>query len=209
MEHPGYWQTLNTARRLTVILTALVSVSLIAFTLIGLLLFSRYQPPTVAMEPTVHPGDRIWARAVGVVHRGDVVLIKPPPVAESSNVLLRRPILVISRVVAVGGDRVEATKGRLRVNGRVATEPYLPRSTVTRDIDATRVPKGYLYYLGDNRQNTAGSNAFGPVPSSAVRERVVWIGAPPMGLIVAAAIIFGICDLLWCARRLRLLPKPA
>jgi hypothetical protein len=42
-----------------------------------------------------------------------------------------------------------------------------------------------------------------------VRERVVWIGAPPMGLIVAATIIVGILDLLWCAQRLRLMPKAA
>ncbi len=90
-------------------------------------------------------------------------------------------------------------------------EPYLAKSMTTWDIELTTVPKGRVYYLGDNRHNTVSSNAFGPVPESNVKQRVVWIGAPSMGLVVAVTIAVACFYTARCAswrrRRGRLLAR--
>ena len=177
---------MTTRRRVLTGVLAAVAVAATAVTAVGLLAFDRYRPFTVAMQPTLHPGERIWARPGGPPRRGDVVLLVPPPRFAGSNFPQLK--LVISRVLALGGDTVAARNGRLQVNGRRVHEPYLAHNTVTSDF-AARVPAGRVFYLGDNRQNAADSRALGAIPASDVKAHVSWIGAPPMGLLVVFTMV--------------------
>jgi signal peptidase I len=145
---------------------------------------------TRSLTPTIHYGDLIWTRPTRTVHRGQIVLLVPPPT--SNDRPLDRPSLVITRVVALGGEVVSERDGRLQIDGRDAIEPYLAAGTVTSGgtiRTTTLVPRGSIYVIGDNRANTAGSNLYGPVPMANVRERVVWIGAPPMHLLYALSFL--------------------
>ena len=59
-----------------------------------------------------------------------------------------------------GGDIVEVRQGRLYVNGRPQEERYL-KELPRYDLPSVRVPSGMLFVLGDNRNNSFDSHAWG------------------------------------------------
>ena len=85
----------------------------------------------------------------------------------------------IKRVVAEGGDRVAARGGRLYVDGRPLSEPYLRAGTRTGTFGPVIVPKGDVFVLGDNRSNSMDSRSFGAVPTDALVGRALLIVWPP------------------------------
>jgi signal peptidase I len=136
-----------------------------------------------SMLPTLHTGDRVLVEKVsyriGSPARGDIVVFEqnarvPPPeqsvwggVRDSLRGLVGLPTSagrdLVKRVVAVEGDEVEGRDGRLWVNGRAVDEPYVD-GLPTYDFPATTVPKGAVFVMGDNRDNSEDSRSFGPVP---------------------------------------------
>lgn len=141
---------------------------------------SRYEIPTRAMSPTIQPGDGVWARPVrgADVDRGDIVVFRPP----QGSPLPAVPRVM--RVVALGGDTVDARGGRVRVDGVPLDERYLDDGSPTLDFPETSVPVGAVFVLGDNRGNAADSRVFGAVPPENVDERVVRIGVPSTALLL-------------------------
>lgn len=153
----------------------------------GAVLYRPFTVPTDSMAPAVNPGDRVLGERIdgAQVHRGDVVVFSDP---------LWSDVPLVKRVVAVGGDTVECcdAEGRLSVDGRAVSEPYLrgggPASpTGFKAI----VPGGRLFVLGDNRAVSQDSRirltdpGRGSVPRSEVTARIdatVW---PPgrMGML--------------------------
>jgi signal peptidase I len=91
----------------------------------------------------------------------------------------------LKRVVAVGGDTVMVRNKELFVNGRRSPDPAhllhadptirrpgrldpgIPPSLGNRDnFGPLRVPGGYVFLMGDNRDSSLDSRYFGPVPQS-------------------------------------------
>jgi signal peptidase I len=129
-----------------------------------------------SMAPTLISGDRVASDALyygsHVPQRGDLVILKVPrdkPMPE--GVVSVQPMLV-KRVVAVG------LNGRiLRVNGKEVPESYAnyePVGSVVEDGDfgPTRVPANSYFVLGDNRNHSLDSRAFGAISSSAINGLV-------------------------------------
>src|SRR3954464_2182846 len=89
-----------------------------------------------SMEPGIQDGsvllvDTISPHLTGYA-RGDIVVVPTPETARYAF-----PVLV-KRVVAVAGDRVEIRDGSLFVNGTRAVEPYLgPGTTIAGGPGAT------------------------------------------------------------------------
>ncbi len=139
-----------------------------------------YSPASVfgdSMEPTLHDGDQVIVRyGAREISRGDVVVLEDvaPP-----------PTLAAKRVVAVAGDRVDIVGDHAVVNG--VPEPRHGVATTARGYPrmSYRIPKGYIYVLGDNRLNSLDSRMLGPLPASAVRGVVdfaIGAGGLPRGL---------------------------
>ncbi len=84
----------------------------------------------------------------------------------------------IKRVVALPGDAVRFTGGRLTLNGVETAEPYV--SSLTDDFDTVLGADEYLA-LGDNRAESYDSRMedMGPVSADAFLGRVRWIIWPP------------------------------
>ncbi len=91
---------------------------------------------------------------------------------------------LIKRVIAVGGDTVECKRGgKVKVNGHALNEPYLyPGNTPCDDrpFGPVTVPDGYMWVMGDHRQNSADSryhmnlhNGMVPVDDAVGRAVVV------------------------------------
>lgn len=91
----------------------------------------------------------------------------------------------IKRVVAVGGDTLQIKNDALYVNGVRQHEPYLhpPATAGMSDFPpgggVLRVPKGQLFVMGDNRDNSDDSRVFGTIPVSSVVGEAFWRIWPP------------------------------
>jgi signal peptidase I len=115
------------------------------------------------------------------IRRGDVVVFKYPVDPERD---------FIKRAVAIGGDTVEVRAKRLYVNGVAEVNPHvvhkdpqvfpdspaLPASIRNRDnFGPFVVPKGFVFCMGDNRDNSYDSRFWGPVPRSYFKGRALFI----------------------------------
>jgi signal peptidase I len=131
-----------------------------------------------SMLPTIQEGEWLFVNKaavwLGQPRRGDVIIVKEPAVVSGGD----RPYLV-KRVVAVAGDEVEIRRGKLYVNGREASEPYVDSPVEDGDYGPTVVGARQVFVMGDNRRRQASedSRTFGAVPLALVQGRaecIVW-----------------------------------
>lgn len=151
----------------------LVSAVVIAF-LLKMFVVQPFWIPTPSMEPTLKVGDRFLA--LKFVYRfsdpkpGDIVVFVPPN---------EKSLDYVKRVVAVGGQRVKIVDGVVFVDGKALAEPYLaPESSDSGSMEEVAVPRGTVFVMGDNRPNSLDSRVFGPVDSSTIIGKAVFIYWP-------------------------------
>ena len=136
--------------------------------------------PTGSMEPMVVPHESVLAEKVtltlgGSAHDGNIVVLENP---EGSQLDAR---FLLKRVVATGGEIVDIKNGHLYVNGKLRKEPYVKGKTepleehlkVVPDDYPYTVPDGYIWVMGDNREDSADSRYFGAVKADSVVGIVV------------------------------------
>lgn len=90
-------------------------------------------------------------------------------------------ISYIKRVVAISGDKVRIEGGNVYLNDELLDETeYLPDGTETYIANFTNhiksefvVPAGYIFAMGDNRNNSTDCRILGCIPVEKVEGRVV------------------------------------
>jgi signal peptidase I len=148
--------------------------------LLALLLFlgintvsARIRVEGSSMEPTLHNGEFLivnrLAYRLGSPKIGDVVVFHPPSDLEQEY---------IKRVIALPGDRVEISNGKVIVNGQALNEPYIAAHP-NYNYPLTVVPPGSLFVLGDNRNNSSDSHSWGPAPLNEVVGKAIFVYWPP------------------------------
>ena len=137
-----------------------------------------YTIPSPSMQPTLEQGDRVLVNRLSYHFRspkpGDVVVFHPPA-AEGTEPFIKR-------VVAIGGDKVSVHDGRLWVNGGAQDESYLKEYPIVGDFTEITVSEGYVWVMGDNRNNSKDSRAFGEVPEEDIIGVAFAIYWPPSHL---------------------------
>jgi signal peptidase I len=117
----------------------------------------RVEVFNVSMEPTVVQGEVIFvnklAYRLGDVDRGDIVTFHYPDDPE---------VDYIKRAIGLPGDEVKISDENVFINGIEIDEPYL--NNVTIDESTWIVPEDMYFVMGDNRQNSVDSRAWGFVP---------------------------------------------
>ncbi len=98
-------------------------------------------------------GDYVYIFRTSSPRRGDIVVI---------NTDGEDPI--IKRVIGLGGDRVELKEGVLYLNGQKVDEPYVDSKNNTPSMSKNTfsevtVPKGYMFFMGDNRDVSVDSRS--------------------------------------------------
>ena len=141
-----------------------------------------------SMEPNVHQAERLMVSKVAYLvdqpQRGDIVVVYP----YSTPAWLDRVFSLygdtggikpwIKRIIGLPGDTVEVRNGKVYINGQPLTEKYLPE-TIRGSFPATKVPPGYYFVMGDNRNNSVDSRVAGPLPKSNVVGKAWFIYWPP------------------------------
>lgn len=103
------------------------------------------------MYPILHSGEKVvYNQRVSDYKAGDVIVLKRPDGEE-----------FVKRIVAVAGDTVNIQNGKLYVNGAEEKQ----EGTLGDD---------QIFVLGDNREVSDDSRAFGVVDMDDVKGRIVW-----------------------------------
>ena len=141
------------------------------------LLVEPYRIPTGSMLPTIQEHDHILIYKLGM-HLGatpeqfDVVVFYDPTDSFPN---------LVKRVIATEGQIVDLTpEGQVTIDGLILNEPYIVDGSLTfplpPDINLHEpiqypfsVPAGHVFVLGDNRQRSSDSRAFGPIATSEVK----------------------------------------
>ncbi len=95
-----------------------------------------------------------------------------------SSVSIFNSTSYIKRVIGLPGDHVEIKNGKVYLNEQELDEPYLD-SWVETDMergcfDNIKVPDGYVFVLGDNRDVSADSRSFGCIPIDKIEGKAVF-----------------------------------
>ena len=148
-------------------------------------LLQAFYIPSESMFPTLSEDDRVLVNKmsyrIGDPDRGDIVVFDRPEGANVSDISE-----LIKRIVGLPGEQIVIEGDHVFVDGRQLEEDYLPVGTATTTDespykctrqDPCAVPEGYLWVMGDNRDDSQDSRWFGPIAEDTVVGRafvVVW-----------------------------------
>lgn len=121
-----------------------------------------------SMYPTLHERDRLFALKVPLYfngpNRGDVVVLEAPDTTNKDY---------IKRVIGLEGDKVDIIDGKVYVNEELLIEDYIAENSYTHIYNENSwvVPKGYVFVLGDNREEGASKDSryFGSVSLESIK----------------------------------------
>lgn len=148
-----------------IIQTALISLAIFLFVYIFLV-----QPHRVkggSMLPTFHDGELLLTEKIsyyfGKPQRGDVLVFEAPSAQK---------VDFIKRIIGLPGETVTIKDGSVLINNQKLIEDYTNSSTLG-SASVTLTDDEY-FVLGDNRNSSSDSRAFGPVKRNSFRGRA-WL----------------------------------
>ena len=131
--------------------------------------------PSGSMIPTLQVGDRIMADKF-VYHirdpqRGEVIVFRAPPQAD----IQERNF--VKRVIGLPGEVVEVRGGKVFINGKPLKEPYIYEPPYY-EFGPYKVPPNSYFVMGDNRNDSNDSHAWGPLSRDRITGRALFIWWP-------------------------------
>lgn len=154
--------------------TRSILIAVVLALLIRLFLFEVFVVEGRSMYPTLVETERLMVNKL--VYRidepklGDIVVFEFEPGRD-----------FIKRVIGMEGDKIEIINGRVYINGNPLDEPYLLKDMEMYNYGPVEVPPGYLFLLGDYRQNSMDSRdpRVGFISEEHLKGRAFLIFWPP------------------------------
>jgi signal peptidase I len=122
-----------------------------------------FEIPSESMSPTLQVGDRIFVSESGnyQAKRGDIIVFRTPE--EIKRIEPDSGDFFIKRVIAIGGDVIEIRRGKVYLNGQVMEENYIA-DLANYALESVTIPAKTMFVLGDNRNHSFDSHAWGFLP---------------------------------------------
>jgi signal peptidase I len=153
----------------------------ILFAVVFAVLFLQFFQPTIvkehSMENTFHENDylfvskRSYTWLGGAPKYGDIIVFQSNLAMGTSG----KNKQLIKRVIAVPGDYISIRDGVVYLNGQALDEPYTRDGYTDSYMEEVTIPEGYIFAMGDNRQNSADSrdSRIGLVPIESIKGKAV------------------------------------
>lgn len=122
-----------------------------------------------SMNPTLEHNEKLfvtkYSYKLSDIKRGDIVICRYGTEAY--------PLIYVKRVIGLGGEIVSIVDGEVFVNGQAIEENYILDAPI-HDMDPVYVPEGYVFVMGDNRNNSADSrkSSIGPLKEELIIGKV-------------------------------------
>jgi signal peptidase I len=161
-----------------------VVVAVVIALLLRSFVVATYSIPSGSMEPTLQVGDRIVVDKLSYhlhgVDRGNIVVFSTPPKEDCAG----PPVSdLVKRVIGLSGETISLSGGRVYINGKHLSEPWLPQSEQNDTTPGPSaapyslhrpylIPSGDVYVMGDNRTFSCDSRYWGPVAKSTIVGKV-------------------------------------
>ena len=133
---------------------------------------ARVRVDGFSMRPTLDDGEFVLVSKLsykfGDFNHGDIIVFHFP---------LNPQEELIKRVIGVPGDTIRVQDQRVFVNGQQLNETYIAHPP--QYSGEWTVPDGYLFVLGDNRNNSNDSKDWGMLPQENVVGKAILIYWPP------------------------------
>ncbi len=133
---------------------------------------ARVRVDGFSMRPTLEDGEFVLVSRMSYkfseYERGDIVVFHFPLDPNEE---------LIKRVIGLPGDHVRVEGGQVFLNGQLLEETYIAEAP--RYSGEWVVTEGFLFVLGDNRNNSNDSKDWGLLPQENVVGKAVLIYWPP------------------------------
>lgn len=135
-----------------------------------------------SMFPTFTTGDQIMYSRLSTYNpfsykHGDIVVCRfgMKEYDEQNNTFVQNNTSTyIKRIVAVEGDTIEISDGKVFVNDKDVTKEYWGETIVKDTLLRLKVPKGHVFVIGDNINNSIDSRVVNCIPYSNLLGKVVY-----------------------------------
>ncbi|MFT8312216.1 MAG: signal peptidase I [Sporolactobacillus sp.] len=156
-----------------------IAIAVLVALLVRHFIFSNYIVRGESMMPTLQDGNRLIVNkigySIGAPHRFDIIVFHATSTED-----------YVKRIIGLPGDTISYKNDQLYVNGKAVDESYLQqyKSDLPQGQQLTEnfslksktgkvhVPKGKLWVMGDNRQNSEDSRYFGFINENSVVGKV-------------------------------------
>lgn len=142
--------------------------------------------PSGSMLPTLQLQDRLLVEKVSLnfnpPQRGEILVFEHPdrPVPHGFMAGLAHwqgfgvytPL--IKRVVGLPGEVLEVHQGKVLINGKALDESAYQIKPPHYEFGPIKIPDDHLFMMGDNRNNSADSHVWGPLPIKNVRGKAIF-----------------------------------
>ncbi len=165
--------------------TEIIVTAVVLALIVRALIIQSYHIPSESMEDTLLKGDFLFATkfiygakvpfvnlrlpAVRGPRPGDVVIFKFPGDRKTDY---------IKRCIAVEGQTIEVIGKTVKVDGVELEEKYakfIHKDISRRPFGPFEVPKGHIFVMGDNRDNSYDSRFWGPLDTKLLRGKALFI----------------------------------
>lgn len=142
----------NFKKKIAPFIPAIIVFFGIIFVFLFILLLSGV--PSGSMEPTIPGGSFIISNRLsaffGDPERGDIVVFYSEEYGYD----------MVKRVIGIEGDKITIKEGKVYINDEEENGFYINGQTLPNQVTEYIVPEGYVFVLGDNREESKDSRYF-------------------------------------------------